>query len=96
VPRGSQHSAAKRRKEKERQAKQAAKRERRLHKGEPGAAPPEDNDALVREYLGLPAEPEDESGEAEAEDGADAEGNAGTEGEGAKGEGSEGVEEKPQ
>ncbi len=69
MPRGSQHNAAKRRKEKERQAKQAAKRERRLHKGEPGAAPPEDNDALVREYLGLPAEPEEEGAEEGSEAG---------------------------
>ena len=60
MPRGSQHSAAKRRKEKERQAKQAAKRERRLHKGEPGAEA-EDTDALVREYLGLPTDPEGET-----------------------------------
>lgn len=59
MPRGSQHSAAKRRKEKERQAKQAAKREKRLHKGEEGAVP-EDNDALVREYLGLPTDQEGE------------------------------------
>lgn len=68
MSRGSQHSAAKRRKEKERQAKQAAKRERRLHKGE-GAegAPAENNDTLVREYLGLPVEPE-ESQEATTEE----------------------------
>ena len=81
MPRGSQHNAAKRRKEKERQAKQAAKRERRLHKGEPGAAPTEDADALVREYLGLPAEPEDEAADAEGEgeEGDDAE--SGDEGE---------------
>jgi hypothetical protein len=59
VPRGSQHSAAKRRKEKERQAKQAAKREKRLHKGDAGAEP-ENNDALVREYLGLPTDQEEE------------------------------------
>jgi hypothetical protein len=64
VSRGSQHSAAKRRKEKERQAKQAAKRERRLHKGETAeGASAENNEALVREYLGLPAEPEAEAGE---------------------------------
>ncbi len=69
MPRGSQHSAAKRRKEKERQAKQAAKREKRLHKGEPGAAPPEDNDALVREYLGLPTDQEGEETAAEGEEG---------------------------
>ena len=65
MSRGSQHSAAKRRKEKERQAKQAAKRERRLHKGEGGeGSPAEDNEALVREYLGLPAGPEDQEEEA--------------------------------
>ncbi len=84
MPRGSQHNAAKRRKEKERQAKQAAKRERRLHKGEPGAAPTEDADALVREYLGLPAEPEDEAADAE-----------GAEGEADEG-GDEGGEAKPE
>ena len=60
MSRGSQHSAAKRRKEKERQAKQAAKRERRLHKGEGGeGTAAENNDTLVREYLGLPVEPEE-------------------------------------
>ncbi len=69
MPRGSQHSAAKRRKEKERQAKQAAKREKRLHKGEPGADT-ESSDALVREYLGLPTDQEGE--ETEAEGGEDA------------------------
>jgi hypothetical protein len=64
VSRGSQHSAAKRRKEKQRQAKQAAKRERRLHKGEPGdGTVAEDNDALVREYLGLPVDPETQAEE---------------------------------
>ncbi len=88
MPRGSQHNAAKRRKEKERQAKQAAKRERRLHKGEPGAEQPqEDADALVREYLGLPASPEDEAADAEA----DEEG-----GEGEDAGGGEGKEAKPQ
>jgi hypothetical protein len=63
VSRGSQHSAAKRRKEKERQAKQAAKREKRLHKGDVEGPPTGDQDALVREYLGLPAEPEEETGD---------------------------------
>ena len=63
MPRGSQHSAAKRRKEKERQAKQAAKREKRQHKGEPGTEA-QDNDALVREYLGLPTDQEGEETEA--------------------------------
>lgn len=62
MPRGSQHNAAKRRKEKERQARQAAKRDRRFHKGEAGG-PQEDNDALVREYLGLPTDPEGENAE---------------------------------
>jgi hypothetical protein len=74
VPRGSQHSAAKRRKEKERQAKQAAKREKRLHKGEPGAEN-ENSDALVREYLGLPTDQEGEetaaTGDEDAEDDAE-------------------------
>jgi hypothetical protein len=80
VSRGTQHSAAKRRKEKERQAKQAAKRERRLHKPE-GEAPAEGNDALVREYLGLPVEPEDEAGdEAEGEPGTPSEGTDPSEG----------------
>ena len=59
MSRGSQHSAAKRRREKDRQAKQAAKRENRLHKGKASTAP-EDTDALVREYLGLPAAAEQE------------------------------------
>ena len=90
MPRGSQHNAAKRRKEKERQAKQAAKRERRLHKGEPGAEQTEDADALVREYLGLPASPEDEAADAEA----DGEGGEGEEDEDAGGD--EGKEAKPQ
>ncbi len=77
MPRGSQHNAAKRRKEKERQAKQAAKRERRLHKGEPGAAP-EDTDALVREYLGLPTDSEDEAADEGAEDESEEDDAAGT------------------
>ena len=67
MPRGSQHSAAKRRKEKERQAKQAAKREKRLHKGEPGAEN-ENSDALVREYLGLPTDQEGEETDAEGDE----------------------------
>ena len=67
MPRGSQHSAAKRRKEKERQAKQAAKREKRQHKGEPGSES-ENSDALVREYLGLVTDQEDEGAEDAVDD----------------------------
>jgi len=67
LSRGSQHSAAKRRKEKERQAKQAAKRERRLHKGAAGdETAAAANEALVREYLGLPMD-QDEAVDPEAE-----------------------------